>query len=208
LRNILQAFDDFAGNEMLTARQVQDYQSVYLDLYAEFRREADADKESINDDVIFEIELIKQVEINVDYILMLVQRAREAGDGDDIEIRATITRAIDASPSLRNKKHLIEAFVDSLSVDGEVDAEWRAFVAAQRAAELESIIASEGLRPDETQAFLDAAFRDGAIRTTGTAITTVLPPVSRFASDGGHGEKKQRVIARLGEFFERFLGLG
>ena len=209
LRNILQAFDDFAGNEMLTARQTQDYQSVYLDLYAEFRREADAEKESINDDVVFEIELIKQVEINVDYILMLVQRHRDAErDGDDKEIRATITRAIDSSPSLRNKKDLIEAFVDSLSAEGEIDAEWRAFVAARRAAELESIIETEGLRPEETRAFVETGFRDGALRTTGTAITKVLPPVSRFAAGGGHADKKHRVIARLGEFFERFLGLG
>lgn len=209
LRNILQAFDDFAGNEILTERQTQDYQSVYLDLYAEFRREADAEKESINDDVVFEIELIKQVEINVDYILMLVQRHRDAhGDGDDTEMRATITRAVDASPSLRNKKDLIEAFVDSLSVDGEVDAEWRAFVAERRTAELDAIIDAEGLRPDETRAFIDTAFRECAVRATGTAITRVLPPVSRFAAGGGHGDKKQRVLARLGEFFERFFGLG
>ena len=209
LRNILQAFDDFTGNEILSAWQTQDYQSVYLDLYAEFRKESDAEKESINDDVVFEIELIKQVEINVDYILMLVQRHRDAeGDGDDKEIRATITRAIDSSPSLRNKKDLIEAFVDDLSADGEIDAEWRAFVAARRAAELEAIIEAEGLGPEETRTFVETGFRDGALRTTGTAITKVLPPVSRFAAGGGHADKKQRVIARLGEFFERFLGLG
>ena len=51
------------------------------------------------------------------------------------------------------------------------------------------------------------AFREGAIRTTGTAITKVLPPASRFTADGGHGEKKQRVIAKLATFFERFFGL-
>ena len=209
LRNILQAFDDFAGNEMLTSRQTQDYQSVYLDLYAEFRRETDAEKESIDDDVVFEIELIKQVEINVDYILMLVQKHRDAtGGGDDKEIRATITRAVEASPSLRNKKDLIEAFVDSLSADGEVDAEWRAFVAERRTAELEAIIDSEGLRPEETRAFVDTAFREGVVRATGTAITKVLPPVSRFTASAAHGDKKQRVLARLGEFFERFFGLG
>ena len=72
LQNILTSFDDFAGNEILSERQAQDYRSVYLDLYAEFRGRAEADKESINDDIVFEIELIKQVEINVDYILMLV----------------------------------------------------------------------------------------------------------------------------------------
>src|SRR5690606_9366149 len=96
----------------LTDRQAQDYRSVYLDLYASFRTQKDAEKESINDDIVFEIELIKQVEINVDYILLLVDKVRkERGDGDDTEVRAQITRALDASPTLRNKRDLIEAFV-------------------------------------------------------------------------------------------------
>jgi type I restriction enzyme R subunit len=181
LQNILVSFDEFAGNEILTERQGQDYRSVYLDFYAEFRKEKDADKESIIDDVVFEIELIKQVEINVDYILMLVQKYRDAkGSGEDKEIRATISRSIDASPSLRNKKDLIEQFVDSVSAGGEIDEEWRAHVAARKTAELNQIIAEEGLKPEETRRFVEMAFRDGAIQTTGTAITKVLPPISRF----------------------------
>ncbi|GAA1224502.1 type I restriction endonuclease subunit R [Rhodoglobus aureus] len=208
LQNILTSFDEFAGQEMLTERQSQDYRSVYLNLWAEFRRDTDAEKESINDDVVFEIELIKQVEINVDYILMLVQKYRaERGDGDDTEIRATITRAVDASPTLRNKKDLVEAFVDSLSATGEIDEQWRAFIESRRAAELDAIILAEGLKPEETHAFIERAFRDGAIQTQGTAITKVLPPVSRFSAEGGHGEKKQRVLGQLGAFFERFFGL-
>ena len=208
LQNILASFDEFAGDEILTERQGQDYRSVYLDLYAEFRNNKDADKEQINDDVVFEIELIKQVEINVDYILMLVGKHRdELGDGDDREIRAEISRVVSASPSLRNKRDLIEDFVDSLSVGGEVDQQWLAYVAAKREAELDAIIADENLRPDEARAFMEAAFRDGLIRTSGTAIMNVLPPASRFSTDGGHGEKKQRVIQKLVAFFERFHGL-
>jgi len=209
LQNILTSFDEFTGSEILSDRQAQDYRSIYLDLYAEFRKGTDSEKEQINDDIVFEIELIKQVEINVDYILMLVQKYRdERGDGADKEIRSEITRAVDASPSLRNKKDLIEDFVDNISVDGEIDQEWRAFIAAKRESELEIIIADENLRPDETRVFVETAFRDGQIRTSGTAITKVLPPVSRFSADGGHGEKKQRVIQKLGAFFERFFGLG
>lgn len=209
LENILTSFDEFEGEALLTERQAQDYRSIYLDLYAEFRKDKDAEKERINDDLVFEIELIKQVEINVDYILMLVDKYRkERGDGDDKEVRAEITRAIDSSPSLRNKKDLIEAFVDRVSATGEIDEEWAIYVAARRAAELDRIIAEENLKPDETREFVDRAFRDGGIQTTGTAITRVLPPVSRFAADGGHGETKQRVLTRLGEYFERFFGLG
>lgn len=208
LQNILTSFDEFEGSEILTDRQAQDYRSIYLDLYAEFRKDKDAEKELINDDIVFEIELIKQVEINVDYILMLVQKYRdERGDGDDKEIRAEITRAIDASPSLRNKKDLIEAFVDRVSADGAVDEEWARFIAGRREAELDRIIAEENLHPEQTREFVDRAFRDGGIQVTGVAITKVLPPASRFSAEGDHGEKKQRVLAKLGEFFERFFGL-
>ena len=208
LKNILTAFDEFAGNEILSERDFQDYQSLYLNLYAEFRSTADADKESINDDVVFEIELIKQVEINVDYILMLVEKYLKAkGSGQDKEIRATIERAINASPGLRNKKDLIELFVDSVSTKARVDAQWLAFVATRKAEELERIIADEGLNADETRAFIDNAFRDGAIPATGTAITKILPPVSRFARNNGHAAKKQSVLDKLAAFFERYFGL-
>lgn len=209
LKNILTAFDDFASNEILSDRDFQDYQSLYLNLYAEFRSTSEAEKESINDDVVFEIELIKQVEINVDYILMLVERYIKAkGTGKDKEIRATIERAINSSPSLRNKRDLIEAFVDSVSPKAKVDAEWQAFVVRKKAEELDQIIADEGLNADATKAFVDNAFRDGAIPATGTAITKILPPVSRFSKNNNHSAKKQTVLDKLAAFFERYFGLG
>jgi type I restriction enzyme R subunit len=102
---------------------------------------------------------------------------------------------------------LIEDFVDSVSATGEIDDEWSAYVAARREAELNEIIEAENLHPEETRAFIDAAFRDGAIQTTGTAITKVLPPVSRFSPSGGHGDMKQRVLTKLSAFFGRFFGL-
>jgi len=208
LKNILTSFDDFMGNEILSERDLQDYQSLYLNLYAEFRSTSEAEKESINDDVVFEIELIKQVEINVDYILMLVEKYLKAkGSGQDKEIRATIERAINASPSLRNKKDLIEQFVESVSTANKVDKEWLAFIATKKTEELDRIIADEGLNADETKAFVDNAFRDGVIPVTGTAITKILPPVSRFSKNNGHSVKKQTVLDKLGEFFERYFGL-
>jgi type I restriction enzyme R subunit len=181
---------------------------VYLNLYADFRSTTEAEKESINDDVVFEIELIKQVEINVDYILMLVEKYLKARNaGENKEIRATIERAVNASPSLRNKKDLIEQFVDSVSAKARVDAQWQAFVAKRKAEELEHIIAEENLDGEATRAFVDNAFRDGAIPTTGTAITTILPPVSRFAKNSKHAVKKQTVLDKLAVFFDRYFGL-
>jgi type I restriction enzyme R subunit len=209
LRNILSAFDDFAGNELLGQRDFQDYQSLYLNLYADFRSAADAEKEAINDDVVFEIELIKQVEINVDYILLQVERYLQAsGSGQDVEIRATIERAVSASPSLRNKKDLIEQFVDAVSARAGVDEQWQAFVAQRQAEELARIIADEKLDPQATRAFIANAFRDGAIPVSGTAIVRILPPVSRFSKNNDHATRKQIVLDKLTAFFERYFGLG
>lgn len=208
LKNILTAFDDFAGNEILSDRDFQDYQSLYLNLYADFRSTSEAEKESINDDVVFEIELIKQVEINVDYILMLVEKyLKTKGTGEDKEIKAAIDRAVNSSPSLRNKKDLIEQFVDSVSTKSKIDAEWVAFITAKKAEELERIIADERLNSEETKVFVKNAFRDGAIPATGTAITKILPPVSRFNKNNNHAVKKQAVLEKLSAFFERFFGL-
>jgi len=69
VRNILTTFDEFTGNEILTERDVQDYHSMYIDLYNEFRKGTEVDQENINDDLVFEMELIKQVEINIDFVL-------------------------------------------------------------------------------------------------------------------------------------------
>lgn len=208
LLNILVAFDDFNGMEILSKREHQDYLSIYLNLYADFRADAQADKEAINDDVVFEIELVKQLEINVDYILLLVERYLSAkGTGEDKEIKATIERAIDSSPTLRNKKDLIEQFVDSVSNKSQVDAQWSEFVAAKRVEELDVIIAEEGLTPEATKSFVEDAFRDGAIPTTGVAITKIMPPVSRFAQGGGHAAKKDSVLGKLSAFFDRYFGI-
>jgi type I restriction enzyme, R subunit len=211
LRNILTSFDEFAHDESLRPRQLQNYTSVYNALWERHRKRDAGAKESILDDVVFEIELVKQVEVNFDYILMLVQRWRDdsqanLGEEGRMPLRA-IEDAIDASPSLRNKKDLIMDFVDSMSVTGAVNDDWHVFVTQRREAELAKIIDSERLRPEQTKSFIEAAFRDGAIATNGTAITQVLPPVSRFAKDNNLGAKKERVIAKLTEYFERFSKL-
>lgn len=142
--------------------------------------------------------------------VMLVQKWRDEGQatmGEEagMPLRA-IEDAVDASPSLRNKRDLIMDFVESMSVTGEISDDWRMFVTQRREAELAEIIDAERLRPEQTKSFIDAAFRDGAIPTNGTAITQVLPPVSRFAKGNNLGAKKERVIAKLTEYFERFYG--
>ncbi|MGI6465065.1 MAG: type I restriction endonuclease subunit R [Methanobacterium sp.] len=204
LRNILTSFDDFEGNEILSERDFQDYQSIYIDLYQEYRKGADGDKETINDDIVFEIELVKQIEVNIDYILMLVAKYQQSNCKDKT-ILTTIDKAINSSIELRSKKELIERFIEQVNVSTKVDEDWRKFLHERKEADITAIIEEERLKPEETRRFIDNAFRDGMLKTTGTAIDKIMPPVSRFG--GGRAAKKQGIIEKLMLFFEKYLGL-
>jgi len=207
VRNILTTFDEFVGNTLLTERDVQDYHSMYIDLYNEFRKGTEVDKENINDDLIFEMELIKQIEINIDYILGLIKKYHE-DHTKNRELLLDINKAIDSSVELRNKKDLINQFISSLDVHSVVDDDWQKFVEGKKVEELEQIIASENLDHDATYAFVRNAFQDGSLATTGTAITKIMVNrPSRFAHDGGYGKKRESVLSKLASFFERFFDI-
>ena len=203
VKNILTTFDEFAGHEILTERDVQDYHSMYINLYNDFRGKNKGDNENINDDIVFEMELIKQVEINIDYILALIKKFHE-GHLKDKEIVISINKAIDSSVDLRNKKELIEQFIESLTPTTNVDDDWHSFVDAKKLKELDSIITEESLDKDETFKFINNAFRDGFVQNTGTAISKVLPPVSRFSPTGERTKKRDTVLEKLSAFFNKF----
>ena len=207
MRNLLSSFDEFAGNEILSERDFQDYLGRYQDLRDEWQnRRPKGDKEDITDDIVFEIELIKQIEINIDYILMLVKKYHDSHCNDK-EVLITIQKAVDASPELRSKKALIETFIQGINDVSDVLLEWRTFVAEEKEKQLAAIIAEENLKDQETRRFMEHAFRDGSVRTTGTGIDKLMPPISRFGG-GNRAEKKQTIIVKLQAFFERFFGIG
>lgn len=203
VRNILTAFDDFKGNEILSDRQLQDYQSTYLDLYQK-HRPGKVEKEDITSDVVFEMELVRQVEINIDYILMLVEKYR-ASHSKDKTILASIDTAINSSIELRSKKELIEGFIADINVSDSVSEDWRRYVDERREADIKALIARENLQPEETRKFLDNAFRSGELKTIGEDIQKIMPPSNPF--DIKSSEKKKGIIERLKEFFEKYVGL-
>ena len=207
MRNLLLSFDDFKGQELISERDLQDYLGRYQDLRDEWVNRAKSEKEDITDDIVFEIELIRQIEINIDYILMLVKKYHDSNCGDK-EILVTIQKAVDASPELRSKKQLIETFIAGINDVDDVMAEWHSFVAEEREKELAQIIQDEKLKEPETRKFLENAFRDGEVKTTGTDIDKLMPPVSRFGGGGARAKKKQTVIEKLKGFFDRFFGIG
>ena len=204
--NILSTFDQFEGQQIITARQLQDYQSNYLDLQEKWRRRRPGDKENINDDLVFETELIRQVEINIDYILLLVQKYHDSNCTNK-EMLVNISKAVGSSIQLRSKKELIENFIGSVNADTDVEKSWKDFVQQRKDEDLKEIIDSEHLKPQETKTFIDNSFRDGQVRTTGTDIDKILPPMSRFGGSDNRQEKKKTVVEKLQAFFERYFGL-
>ena len=207
MRNLLTSFDEFAGSEILSERDFQDYLGRYQDLRDEWKnRKPGGEKEDITDDIVFEIELIKQIEINIDYILLLVQKYHDS-HCDDKEVLITIRKAVDASPELRSKKALIETFIAGINDVSDVMLEWRTFVAEEKEQQLVTIIQEENLKDEETRRFMDSAFRDGSVKTTGTDIDKLMPPISRFGG-GNRTVKKQAIIDKLMAFFNRFFGIG
>lgn len=206
LRNILSSFDKFAGNEILSERDFQDYTGMYVDLYQKYKQKDDGEKESIKDDIVFEMELVKQVEVNIDYILMLVAKYHQS-NCEDKEILGTIDKAIKSSLALRSKKELIDGFISKINADTNVMDDWGKFVKEQKEIDLKKIINDENLNEKETRKFLDNAFRDGQVKTNGTDIEKILPPMRRFGG-GNRAEKKENIIVKVKKFFEKYFGLG
>jgi type I restriction enzyme R subunit len=208
MRNLLSSFDEFTGKEGITERDLQDYMGRYQDLRDEWKRRREAGESTdITDDIVFEVELIKQIEINIDYILMLVKKYHDA-HGEDKELLITIRKAVDASPELRSKKDLIETFIAGVNEVDDVMLEWQDYVVLQRETDLAFIISQENLKPDETQKFMENSFREGEVKTTGMDIDKLMPPVSRFGGGGARTKKKKTVIEQLRGYFEKYKGLG
>lgn len=224
LRNILSSFDGFEEDDAIDAWELQDYQSVYLDLRDKLRGREQAEKESIADDLVFEMELVRQLEINIDYILMLVEK-RHGDNVRDREIAERIRSSVAASPELRDKQDLIDRFLEmagfcetpaTFSIDPEaseerrhevVSAHWRELVRESMETELGDIIECEHLKPDQTRALVSEAFETGGVPQEGTAVANILPPVSRFAKGNPQAEKRRRVTALLSAFYNRFRSL-
>ena len=204
--NILSAFDRFQNDNLLLPREIQDYHSMYIDLYNELRPKKDGEKVDVIDDVVFEMELIKQIEVNIDYILGLIEKYHES-NMQDKEILVTINKAIMSSPDLRNKKDLIEEFISSLDGGSKVYEDFTEFMNSKKKEELDKIIDDENLNPDETYEFVKRSFEKGKIETVGTEIAEILPPMSIFTPTGDRQKKKASVIDKLVNFFNRFFNI-
>ncbi|ANH46730.1 HsdR family type I site-specific deoxyribonuclease [Helicobacter pylori] len=208
LENILNSFENFKKDDYINPRDFQDYQSKYLDFYDEMRPEKGRDKEEINDDLIFEIELIKQVEVNIDYILNLIEEyAKEHG----VEIQGVKTKIepiINSSIELRNKKDLIMDFIDKYNKDQEVHAYFQEYIHQKREEEFQNIIEENRLNEEKAYSFMQHAFKGGEINFSGTEFPKIIEEKpSRFNKNSHYQEVKEKVAASLSRFFHRFCDL-
>lgn len=149
---------------------------------------------------------MKQVTINIDYILQLVAKFKNS-KMQDKEILTAIDKAMNSSIELRSKKELIKRFINTPNVHSDVDKDWRAFTDRNRNENLEKITEQENLKPDETRGFVTNALRDGELKSTGTSFAGILPPASIFDKDNSLSKKKSRVLETLRTCFEKYLGV-
>ena len=209
LSNVLSTFDRFEEEKdtFISPADDQDYRSLYLDLRDKYRGQTEGDKVDINDDLVFEIELIKQVDINIDFIIALIEKHRAKKDKDKSELMVQIQKAIGSSPLLRNKKDLIEEFVRRYALDREVSQQWAKYVEDQAHRQLNELITEENLNPEQTVEFMRHSFHIGEVERNGDRITKCLPPLPLFTTDNKRAITKKRVLDRLCDYFDRFYDI-
>ena len=208
VRNVLSVFDDFTEEaHIIGDMQYQDYKGWYNTLFEKFHpKVGKGPNESITDDLVFEMELVKSVQIDIRYILELVQQYHDS-NCQDKEIIVKVKKLIEASPDMRDKRELIEKFIERMTPDGSsshVGEAWEKFIEEQKQKQLDAIISEERLKPQETVIFMQRAFQDGFVTETGTGIAKILPPSNPFLPESG--EKKQTVLEKLKAYLQKFMG--
>ena len=202
MRNLLSVFDQFQDADILSERDVQDYTSIYLDLRDRYIHDK-KEKEDICDDIVFEMELVKQVEVNIDFILFLVEQYRKTHKQNG-EIRVSINKAIDSSPDLRDKKELIEQFIEQLTPNSEVDAAWQLYVNAEKRRQFDAIVKEEHLKRDQAVEFIENAYERGYVPEGGMELDSIMPPINPFDANANREGKIATVLEKLKAFFKRF----
>ena len=202
MRNLLSVFDQFQGMDLLSERDVQDYTSIYLDLRDAIVNPTNP-KTDICDDIVFEMELVKQVEVSIDFILFLVEQYRKSHKQDG-EIRVRISKAIDSSPDLRDKKELIDQFIEKLTPNSEVDAAWHLYVNAEKRRQFDAIVEEEHLKREQAVEFIENAYERGYVPEGGMELDGIMPPINPFDANANREGKIATVLEKLKVFFKRF----
>ena len=195
-------------------RTIQDYRSTYNDIRDWLRREkreGEKEKSAIDwDDVVFEVDLLKSQEINLDYILELIfeQNKKNKSKGELIE---EVRRLIRASLGNRAKESLIVDFINQTNLDEMADKAsiidtFYKFAQAEQAREADELIRSEGLKVEEAKRYLSASLKREFASENGTELNSTLPKMSPLNPQ--YKTKKQSVFQKIAAFVEKFKGVG
>lgn len=206
MRNLLSSFDDFKGKEIISQRDFQDYMGKYQDIRDSIITKEKTDKVSIADDLVFETELIRQLEVNIDYILMLVETYKSKNEKKK-EMLINIRKAVGSSSELRSKKELIDNFIVSIDQGDDVKEAWKYYVKEHMEKDLEQIVKEENLKPEETRKFIYNSLEDGFVKENGTGIDSLMPPMSRFGKKNSRAQKKLVIIDKLKNFCDTYSNI-
>ncbi|MEP0981823.1 hypothetical protein NC980_14745 [Leptolyngbya sp. AS-A5] len=162
------------------------------------------------DDVVFEVDLLKSQEINLDYILELIfeQNKKNKSKGELIE---EVRRLIRASLGNRAKESLIVDFINQTNLDemadkaSIIDAFFK-FAQAEQAREADELIRSEGLNEEAAKRYISASLKREFASENGTELNSTLPKMSPLNPE--YKTKKQSVFQKIAAFVEKFKGVG
>ncbi len=200
--------------DVLPERLIQDYRSTYNDTRDWLRRQKDGEQKDEStldwDDVVFEVDLLKSQEINLDYILELIfeHNKKNKNKGDLID---EVRRLIRASVGNRAKESLIVDFINQTDLDdiGDkasiIDAFFN-FAQAEQKREAELLIQSEGLNEEAARRYIKASLKREYATENGTALNATLPKMSPLNPQ--YKTKKQTVFEKISAFVEKFKGVG
>lgn len=195
-------------------RKIQDYRSTYNDIRDWLRREKAAEKKEQStldwDDIVFEVDLLKSQEINLDYILELIfeQNKKNKTKGELVE---EVRRLIRASLGNRAKESLVVDFINQADLDNIIDKasiidEFFKFAQAEQNREAEELIRSEGLNEDAAKRYISASLKREYASENGTELNSTLPKMSPLNPE--YKTKKQSVFQKIAAFVEKFKGVG
>lgn len=200
--------------KVLSERKLQDYRSTYNDVRDWLRREkasADRDESTLDwDDVVFEVDLLKSQEINLDYILELIfeHNRKTRSKADLVE---EVRRVIRASLGNRAKESLVVDFInqtdlEAISDKASVIEAFFAFAQAEQQREAQALISAENLNAEAARRYLATSLRREFASDNGTELNAVLPKMSPLNPQ--YLTKKQSVFQKIAAFVEKFKGVG
>ena len=198
VEHIISSFDDFTlekenliKDEMIFGQEEFDrYKTRYNDIYEKIIKRAKIDPTDVTEDIIFELELIKKFDVDVDYILTLI---KETNITDLKEMKANILKIVDSSLTLRSKRELIERFIEQVyGNDVDIDKEWKNFVESEFFKETSEVIKENDLKEKETFELLNDILKENTFNVLDSQITKLKIKKQGIFAKGKNGYTKDK----------------